>query len=813
MSTLDNPVPFKSPKIITCWVNEDIGPNVVEWTLTTTDGRVHQITNGTESEITSTGREAKLSLRETSEIWAGLVKCVFAPTSPVANVTLVHTAARNLDVAVLPQIRVSSKPQFPRCKEELAQTVVVTVQCDIGDSLETYQVNWTAEGNKAEVLSAISTNYSYSAKTKVSCKNKDEKKPARITCAFINRRGQNNSATIQINVIYYKPSNFCKAETDWPDTKAGYSARLQCHGSVGERVRKCLANDMWGIEKSHCVDKDLNDILEKTAFLNKGLGTVNENARNVFSRLSAATFNAEQINSYSNLNASVAILFNVEHLKHSLEATILQHLVDSSSNIMNNSLEKLWSTETEGNDTLAEKYLSSVEGLIKLTDMANTETTRMKAENTEVAACELQTLASRCENKVFNSTVSLDSSYLGTVKTAGFQRLANYLPNLHDQMPNSIVVTTTAENHSHHLKVNIKFELIQRRPRHHVIKCVSWDATNKQWSSDGCDWGGPSNEAHCTCNHLSSFATLMSKKPEDIPFDGQLTLIGLFISIISLITCLGMELAVWKTVVKSSGLCLRHTAQVNICLNLLIAHSTLVVSHFWKSPVWCWVFVVLKHFSFLSMFFWMLSLSIVLLHQTVFPFEDLRRKTFLGLSFFLGYAFPVVIVAISIITHMEAKTPYHCIDSCWLTYEGFMKGSIFAFIVPAGIIITFNLFTMVVVTIKLLELSTATISGPQSEKNATKWILKSVVMLTPIFGITWILGFAVLAVDLAYGPITLVIHYAFILLNSFQGFFILLTTCIWDKTVRDALILQVTAKYPSLQSETTSSLAQSVKKK
>uniref|UniRef100_A0A8C7FLR0 Adhesion G protein-coupled receptor F3b n=1 Tax=Oncorhynchus kisutch TaxID=8019 RepID=A0A8C7FLR0_ONCKI len=368
----------------------------------------------------------------------------------------------------------------------------------------------------------------------------------------------------------------------------------------------------------------------------------------------------------------------------------------------------------------------------------------------------------------FNVTVTMGTGSM-MVKTIGFKSLSNYLPKLQqtDADPNSIVVSTSIGQGS--ADISIDFQLISERPRNHKIQCVYWDFTISQWSGKGCVWGGPDNENHCECTHLSSFTTLMSKKPENLPYMTEITYVGLGVSIVSLLSCLVIECLVWKSVVKSSVSYCRHTAHINICLCLLVADCSFLASAFpdMIPENWCQIFVVIKHLCYLAMFFWMLCLSIMVLHQMIFMFHQMSKKVCLGLCFSVGYCCPLLIVFITFITYNSGqKDYYYTTEACWLVYGGFLKGSIFAFILPVGTIVVVNVFCMLVVIIRLLRPSLEV--NTKDEKEVAKGILKAVVLLTPIFGGTWIFGFFVLMFDITKGPIAYLVNYAFTLLNAFQ---------------------------------------------
>uniref|UniRef100_A0A668ASJ4 G-protein coupled receptors family 2 profile 2 domain-containing protein n=1 Tax=Myripristis murdjan TaxID=586833 RepID=A0A668ASJ4_9TELE len=361
------------------------------------------------------------------------------------------------------------------------------------------------------------------------------------------------------------------------------------------------------------------------------------------------------------------------------------------------------------------RYLTSVE---KLIEIANITGGIRNTPNVEVNTCN-GTLVSGCENNVFNVTVSVDTADPGSVKTAGFKNLVQYLPN--------------------------------KDPLYEPVK-----------------------------------------------FSKEITYIGLSVSIASLILCLIIEIIVWSSVVKTDASYIRHTVHVHITLCLLIADISFLASSFPKklSESWCQVFVVLKHFFYLSMFFWTMCLSIMVIHQMLFVFHNMGKKMYLGMSYLLGYVCPFLIVFITFITNAGgAEGSYYTHETCWLMYTGSLQGSMHTFIIPLGIIVFVNIFSMLVVIVRLFEQPKNTAGTASKEQGAVKTILRSVVLLTPIFGVTWIFGYSVLAVDLTSGFIAYAVNYAFIVLNSFLIRF---------QQIRDALLKFFTRKV-SLQCATATS--------
>ncbi|XP_042565694.1 adhesion G-protein coupled receptor F3-like [Clupea harengus] len=106
---------------------------------------------------------------------------------------------------------------------------------------------------------------------------------------------------------------------------------------------------------------------------------------------------------------------------------------------------------------------------------------------------------------------------------------------------------------------------------------------------------------------------------------------------------------------------------------------------------------------------------------------------------------------------------------------------------PVGIIVAINVFSMLVVIVRLLKPSVSE-GHSQDDKDVIRGILKAVIFLTPIFGVTWIFGFFVLATDHTITPLSEIVNYTFTVCNAFQGLFILLTACLGEKKVRETLV-------------------------
>ncbi|XP_039992843.1 adhesion G-protein coupled receptor F3 [Xiphias gladius] len=813
LRTPTSPVMYHSVQELTCTSQANLSSSLM-WHLKTPNG-VDNITTGTESNFTTVSETTILTIK-VSEVWEGEYTCGYCEGSAFVNIC--HKSSAVMNVALLPNIDTTKNPGFPRC-ENKEDNVKVRVKCEIAKSKEAYNVSWRSSDKKVKIIPKTLPESSgetlvYAAEAVTGCDSSMQN--PELMCIFQNSLGQTRNASFSINIIH-AGDPFCAAEGDWEDTKAGYTTVLKCKNEDGQRQRKCN-NDTtpvtWEEEVSECVNRQVNNVLQRANMIDSGLGLLDVNAAAVFSRFENVTNNTKHINTFADMNASVYVLSTLrQKLKEINNDSTVNNLLESSSNLLEKSLEKSWKRKSdEGNLSLAERYLISVEHLIKMTNLTRLN----KKRNVEVATCKSKQ-GLKCNNSVFNVSVSLDRSDAGHVKTAGFKQLENYLPNKDETyVPNSIIVSTTIENEQlDSVVVEIDFPLLKPRAKNVIIKCVSWDNNNSEWSLNGCNWGGSSNEGRCVCTHLSTFAILMSKYPVELPGTTEITYVGLSVSVISLIISIAIELTVWTAVVKTSTLYLRHIAHINISLCLLVADCCFLASSKPRevSEILCKTFVVLKHFCYLSMFFWMLCLSTTLLHQAVYLFHSVSRKNYLRFSLILGYACPLLIVAGTFLAnHGGAEGLYFSSDTCWLVYTGVLRGSIHTFVIPVGIIVFVNVFSMLVVIMKLLDQPKNTERSYVKEKTAAKTAMRSVLLLTPIFGVTWIIGFLLMIFEPLSGVIAYVVNYAFTLLNAFQGLFILLTTCLGDKLTREALRNRLKKNAPASISESSTKLESTWKK-
>uniref|UniRef100_A0A8C7AVF9 Adhesion G protein-coupled receptor F3 n=1 Tax=Neovison vison TaxID=452646 RepID=A0A8C7AVF9_NEOVI len=318
--------------------------------------------------------------------------------------------------------------------------------------------------------------------------------------------------------------------------------------------------------------------------------------------------------------------------------------------------------------------------------------------------------------------------------------------------------------------------------------CVFWDHSLFQgkggWSDEGCQvqMAHASPTTQCICRHLTAFSILMSQNtvPEN-PTLELLSQVGLGASILALLVCLGVYRLVWRVVVQNKVAYLRHMALLNMVLCLLAADTCFLGAPLLppgpQSPL-CLAAAFLCHFLYLATFFWMLAQALMLAHQLLFVFRQLSKCRVLSLMVVLGYMCPIGFAGAALGLYLP-RGQYLGEGACWLNGKG---GALYTFVGPVLAIVGVNGLVLTMAVLKLLRPSLSE-GPPVEQRHALLGVTKALLILTPVFGLTWGLGLATLLEKVSIVP-----HYIFTILNTTQGVFILLFGCLMDKKIREALL-------------------------
>ncbi|KAM9861004.1 adhesion G-protein coupled receptor G1 [Aulostomus maculatus] len=304
----------------------------------------------------------------------------------------------------------------------------------------------------------------------------------------------------------------------------------------------------------------------------------------------------------------------------------------------------------------------------------------------------------------------------------------------------------------------------------HSRKCVSWDtrlAPNKvKWMEAGCRTqrrGGKHTD--CLCNHLTYFTVLVQMEPRPVRHLLALTAITSLGCAVSVISCVALIVHLCrKKGAKEQSVPIHLGLALSLaCLNLLF-FFTGVLANVGGNDL-CVLVGAGLHYFLLSSFTWM-GLEVFhtfwLVYMVFSPFPKPCVWNLLG---FLLPAVPVTILVSvgdiygerKVVPSNDESNPYLM---CWMKNNNkallahyFTNVTVLGILICAGIVILFLVYR---------EIRT------REEWRQSRVAFLSIWGLSCLFGTTWGLTF------LDFGPLSDFILFLSCILNSFQGFLLML---------------------------------------
>ncbi|KAK1885673.1 Adhesion G protein-coupled receptor L1 [Dissostichus eleginoides] len=378
----------------------------------------------------------------------------------------------------------------------------------------------------------------------------------------------------------------------------------------------------------------------------------------------------------------------------------------------------------------------------------------------QISAQALQQYSNNGQVKLVLSLYKNLGSFLTTQNST--LRLGLGLGQGSDAMRRSLVVNSHVISASVHRGSNrvylsepVIFTLRHLQMENHFgPNCSFWNGTgvsgSGRWSTQGCRLLHTNNtHTTCACNHLSSYAVLMTYQQPAFGVGVEELLVyvvswvGISVALVCLATCLTTlccQGAPWHTD--------HSTIHCNLWANLLFTELLFLVgANKTQYTVVCSIIAGLLHFSLLSVFCWLCleGLELYLLQREVFEGRNSRRKYF----YLCGYSIPGLVVAV-----------------CWLRTDNYF---IWSFLGPVGVIITLNLVVLVMTLLKMH--STAALKPDSSRHdNLRAWAVGSLTLLF-LQSVTWSSGLMFLCAP------SLLLAYLFSSLNTAQGLLISILHC------------------------------------
>ncbi|XP_028652640.2 adhesion G protein-coupled receptor F5-like [Erpetoichthys calabaricus] len=604
------------------------------------------------------------------------------------------------------------------------------------------------------------------------------------------------------------PSDLCNINS----APSNLTKQFDCPpGQNGVIIKKC--NDgIWETVTDSCILSKVQDLLISSQDLKSGnisTSLLNQFVEKVNSTASSLKSNITQSPATISTLVDILSTISVASINKTISPNVLQGFFGTVDILISQESFTSWNSLNQNtSETKSSSLLQSVE--IFSRSLSTNSSFNFSSQNIDLRA-------NIVNNKSYSETFQkfptagdiiipepalVQLPHSAAIVSIAYLTLSQILPNRSssNSSVNSIIMTTTVTNGNIY-NISLTFQKSQESWVDPL--CAFWNFSlfnnNGGWDASGCKAQSLGNSIVCVCEHLTTFSVLMSPETDfSSPVLDNITYVGLAISMASLILCLIIEGIVWHYVTKNKTSYIRHISIINIAFSLLMADTWFIIgAAIDKSIPACSAVTFFTHFFYLSLFFWMLSLALLLLFRIVMVFKDIPKSHMMAIAFSLGYGCPLIIAVVTIAV-TAPKDQYKRSNACWLSWENSM--ALLAFVIPALIIIAFNLITLCVVIFMLLRRTVG--DNPKSdERNTLKVVARSIGILTPLLGLTW--GFGIGTV---VAPKNIGINMVFTILNALQGFFILIFGSLLDSKVRNALLRKFSLqKWSSQQTRTVSS--------
>lgn len=341
----------------------------------------------------------------------------------------------------------------------------------------------------------------------------------------------------------------------------------------------------------------------------------------------------------------------------------------------------------------------------------------------------------------------------------------------------SDVVSITIENEiikdlPEPIKIGFHHDVI---PKTHSRKCVSWDTRKDplkvNWLEEGCETQVKGDkQTECHCNHLTYFTVLVQLEPKPVRHLLALTAITSLGCAVSLISCIALIVYLCRKSRRPKELSvpIHMGLAVSLALLNLLFFFTGVLANVCEGAC-SWVGAAL-HYALLSSLTWM---GIEVFHTfwlVQMVFSPTPKPWIWNLAGFGAPVVPVIILVfipdiygLKEIHQSDDPNPY---KMCWMqNNDKALLAHYVTNMTLLGILVTSGLVMLFLVYREIRN---------RDEWRQNRVAFLSIWGLSCLFGTTWGLTF------LDFGPLTDFILFTSCILNSFQGFFLMLRFYLLD---------------------------------
>nr|XP_029523586.1 adhesion G-protein coupled receptor G5-like isoform X2 [Oncorhynchus nerka] len=316
-------------------------------------------------------------------------------------------------------------------------------------------------------------------------------------------------------------------------------------------------------------------------------------------------------------------------------------------------------------------------------------------------------------------------------------------------------------------------------PTSHSRKCVSWDTKKDPaevtWKKEGCETiQKGAEDTECRCNHLTYFAILVQLEPRPVRHLKALTVITSMGCAASTLSCVVLMIFLNKQrrEMNPSTAVHRGLAMALFLLSFLFFLTGIVANVGGNKA--CCVFGAALHYALLSSFSWM---SIEGLHTFWLVYVVFSPSPSTYVWHLVGFGVPavpvIVLLAIGKVYGVIEVVSSDDVDNsylmCWMDVSPDSVGLLAHYFIN----LTFLAVVVLSGLIMLFLVQRKIQNRDEWRKNKVAFI--SIWGLSCLFGTSWGLEF------LDFGQLSEFILFLFCILNSLQGFFLMLRFYILDR--------------------------------
>ncbi|GFS19263.1 adhesion G protein-coupled receptor L3 [Elysia marginata] len=332
-----------------------------------------------------------------------------------------------------------------------------------------------------------------------------------------------------------------------------------------------------------------------------------------------------------------------------------------------------------------------------------------------------------------------------------------------------------------------------------VFMNMSAGSYRDRWASQGCKVS-TRNETHvvCSCFHLTNFAVLMDvyNNQEDIgaTHDTILSYLSYIGGGLSIVACVVAICVFQYFRLASDRVRIHQQLGVSIILVQVLYICVGNTGRDYNTPVWgCRVLAIWMHYSLTALFCWMLVEGI---HLYVVLVRVFRHGSHIKKYTALGWGVPLIVVAISVAAF---TSEYGTGRICWLT----MRPLLVCFVPTVGLVLMINTVVLATVIRVMVKSNSSTNKIATADRSNIIAGVKATVVLLPLLGLTWVLGFLAVRRDQNEAA-SFIFTYLFTVTNSCQGVFFLVMHCLLNVDVQQAYERRFSSRRRSSRADTTS---------